>query len=114
MRQSPVIDGRGNHVSVHLALHYRFFWADDGLTDVAFLCDERGRVYGVEVLASNGEVSRPFQLARVAVQIIGRWAIDRNRGQIDASVLQDVQELIDQADVKRLLEWLLRIEQSVR
>ena len=46
------------------ALIYRFWWENDGLTDVAFLCDPRGNVEEVRVTYTNARFSQPFPFSK--------------------------------------------------
>src|ERR1700678_3192880 len=40
-----VADQYGNTMPGRFSLFYRYYWADDGVTDIAFLCTEDGTIY---------------------------------------------------------------------
>src|SRR5438270_428338 len=48
------VERRGvNNQPAHFALVYRMNWENDGVTNVAFLCDGKGSVYEVQILGTN-------------------------------------------------------------
>src|SRR5580693_445654 len=96
----PAIDGT-------FKLVYRFKWENDGVTDLAYVCDAKGNVRAVEVLYSNGFLSRPFVLADGAIKVLGNLAIEANKKNMSDLQRRLVQELVDDANAKGLLELSL-------
>lgn len=108
-----VSDGNGGRKPGHFALVYRFRWHDDGVSNIAFLCNPSGRVYGVRVLETNAVWSQPFALANAAVSMLGNMLIEAYKENMDASQRRIVQRLVDQADAKGMLEWALTFQQTL-
>jgi hypothetical protein len=106
-----VVDGAGLPVEGRFALVYRFYWENDGVTDVAFLCDPRGSVYAVKVTYTNAVLSQPFALANVTIQVLGNVLIRAYQDKMTGFERRMVQKLVDNADAKGLLEWSLRFQQ---
>jgi hypothetical protein len=94
------------------ALVYRFNWQPDGITDIAFLCDERGTLESVRIEASNGEFNSPFALANLTIGIVGNVLLETLAGDLNNDDKRQIQRIIRNADAKSLLEWSLRFQQS--
>ena len=108
-----VNDGNGRRIDGHFALVYRFRWEGDGITDVGYLCDSRGRVYAVQVMYTNAVLSQPFFLANAAIKGLGNLFIGAFEDKMNRDERRLVQGLVDDADAKGLLEWSLRFEQAL-
>jgi hypothetical protein len=108
----PVFDGDGNRIAGHFKLVYRFKWEDDGVTDVAYLCDDSGDVYAVQTLYTNAIWSQPFLLANAAIQVLGNALIEANKDKMKPFELKLVQKLVDNADAKGLLELSIKFDQA--
>jgi len=93
------------------ALVYRFWWENDGITDVAFLCDPRGNVEEVRVTYTNAHFSQPFALADVTIQVLGNILIRAYQDKMSTFERKMVQKFVDNADAKGLLEWSLKFQQ---
>ena len=95
----------------NFALVYRFNWESDGITDVAFRCDREGTVESVRIEQSNGELNRPFLLANLTINVLGRSVLDAFSGRMSSDDQQKVRSLIDKANARDLLEWSIRFQQ---
>jgi hypothetical protein len=93
------------------ALVYRFNWESDGVTDVAFLCDEQGNVESMRIEYSNGQISQPFALANLTIGVVGKAVFEAFKDQMTVSDQRKVHQLIQNADAKSLLEWSLHFQQ---
>jgi hypothetical protein len=109
-----VVDGLGRRIDGKFALRYQFRWADDGVTDLAFLCDSDGAVYRVQVLSTNAELSQPFTFANLAIRVMGNLVVASAKGHMSEIERQLIQKLVDNADAKGLMEIWLRIQQAAR
>jgi hypothetical protein len=114
LRTVSVVGGDARPIPGHFALVYRFHWEDDGITDLAYLCNEAGRVYRVQVMYTNAVFSPPFGLANLAIQVLGDALIEANKNEMSDLERKVVQKLVDSADAKGLLEWSLQFEQPLR
>jgi len=92
-------------------LVYRFFWEDDGFTDVALLCDANGYLYQLQVLDTNAVFNRPFLFARATMNVLGNTLIEVFKKDITPNQRKLAQKLVDDADAKGLLELSLWLEQ---
>jgi hypothetical protein len=92
-------------------LLYRFRWEDDGVTDLAFQCNRRGYVTSVSVVNSNAKLSPPFLLATVSIKLLGAAIMDSYKDKLTDDQKRQLQQLINEADAKGMLEWALRLEQ---
>lgn len=97
-----VNDGRGD-----FALVYRFFWEDDGITDLAFLCEPNGFVYKVQVVYTNAVWSQPFLSANVSISVLGHSLIEAYKDKLSDDDQRRLHELVNKADAKELLELSL-------
>lgn len=95
-------------------LVYRFHWEDDGITDVGYLCDSRGNIYGVQIGDSNAVVNQPFLLANGAIKLLGNALIELYKDQLTTNQRSVVQDLVDKADAHGLLEWSLKFQQATQ
>jgi hypothetical protein len=93
------------------ALVYRFNWEDDGVTDVAFLCDRGGSVYQVQIVETNAVLSRPFFLANASISVLGNGLIEYYKDKLSEEDRRQLHKLVNDADAKGLLEWSLRLQQ---
>ncbi len=114
LRTNNVVDRDGYRVPGHFALVYRFHWEDDGVTDLAFLCNERGGIYDVQVTYTNAVLNQPFLLANAAIQILGNLVIDNYKDRMSREQLRLAHEFVDHADSKGLLELALMLGESAR
>jgi hypothetical protein len=97
----------------HFALIYDFRWEGDGLTKLAFICDPRGHVYGVQVLDSNGVINTPFALSKLSLDVVGNGLVEAFKDQMSSQDRARLKALISNADPKAMLEMLLQIRQAV-
>ncbi len=110
-RTVAVVDGNQREIPGRFALVYRFYWEKDGVTDLAYLCDEEGYVYKVQVMYTNAVLSQPFAFANGMIQLLGNAMIAANRDKMSTFERRVVQKIVDSADAKALLEWSLSFEQ---
>lgn len=108
-----VKNGNEDTVAGHFALVYRFHWEEDGITDVAFLCDARGRVYKVQAMSTNAFLSPPFGLAQISISLLGNIVMDAYKDKMSASDRRFFRKLVDDADAKAMLEWSLAFDQAL-
>jgi hypothetical protein len=93
------------------ALVYRFNWEDDGITDVAFLCDRRGSVYEVQIMDTNAVFSQPFFVAKASISILGHSIVEYYKDKLSEEDRRQLHKFVSDADVKGMLEWSLRLDQ---
>jgi hypothetical protein len=108
-----VTDKEGKRKKGHFALVYTYEWKDDGETEVAFLCDAKGKVYEVKVLDSNAIINQPFAMANATVQLLGNLIIEAFKDNMTAAERKDLQKLVDAADAKGMLELSLKLQQAL-
>lgn len=98
------VDSQGD-----FALVYRYYWADDGETDISFTCNPAGRVFAARVVRTNAVLAPPFVWANFSIQVVGRMVIDSDQNMSKAD--RDLAlKLIDQADAQGLLNLWLRMQ----
>jgi hypothetical protein len=107
-----VVDQNGNRIPGRFALVYAFDWENGGATDVAFLCDRRGNVYGVRALETNAILSQPFVLANASIKLLGNALIAALGDNMTAADKRQAQQAVDGADAKGLLEMSLKLQQA--
>ena len=95
------------------ALVYRFNWDNDGITDLAFLCDSKGYVYQVQVTYTNAFLSQPFALANVSINLVGNVLLEAFRDQMSPNELQQARQMIDNPNARGLLEMSLTLQQNL-
>jgi len=101
-----VVDGSGNTINGDFALVYRFYWEDDGVTDIAFLCHPSGQIYKSQVVYTNAQFNQPFMLANLSIQVLGRMVINSDDN-MSNSDREFAVKLIDDADAHGLMDlWL--------
>jgi hypothetical protein len=111
LNTSTVVDGDGREVPDKFALVYRFHWEDDGVTDVAFLCNGSGRVYQVKMVKTNAVLQQPFALADMTIRVLSDVVISAMGDNLKEKDRAEVQRLVDAADSRGLLVAYLRLEQ---
>jgi len=94
------------------ALIYRFNWENDGISDVAFLCDGAGIVYEVQVTYTNAVLQQPFAVANLSINLLGNALLGAFRNQMQPEEIQRAQQFIDSANARALLGMSLRLQQS--
>jgi hypothetical protein len=114
LRSTYVTNADGNRIPGQFALIYRFHWEDDGITDLAFLCNERGMVYEVHVAYTNAILNQPFFVANLSIQVLGNLLIESYKDSMTAEQLRLAHEFVDHADAKGLLQLDLKIEHGLR
>lgn len=107
-----VKDGTGNILAGHFALAYDFDWTDGGKTQLAFLCDAKGNVYKVQVMACNGVFQQPYALANLSIQIVGEALYDALKEKLSEGDRKLVRKLIDDVDAQGLMQFGLRVQQA--
>ncbi|MCI0456723.1 MAG: hypothetical protein L0Z62_07060 [Gemmataceae bacterium] len=112
-QERRVVTRNGNRVPGHFALVYSFEWAEDGKTDLAFLCDARGNVYEVQVVRTNAEINQPWVFAKATIQVLGNALIEAFRDNLTPTQRQAIQTAVNNADVRNLLAWSLNLEQAL-
>lgn len=105
-----VVDRYGNKIDGQFALVYRFYWEDDGVTDVAFLCMPNGTIYGSEVTYTNAIFSQPFALANLSIQLLGNAMIESNRDNMQDADVRAARELVQAVNAHGLLNLWLRLQ----
>ncbi len=94
-------------------LVYRYFWADDGITDIGFDCDAHGNVDGVEIEYTNAEVNQPFLFAKGSLTLLSELII-RNSDNLSRADREYLRSLVRDADIRGLLVWGLQLKQAGR
>jgi len=95
------------------ALVYRYNWENDGITDLAFLCDSKGYVYGVQVTYTNAFLSQPFGLANASITVVGNLLLEALRDNMTADEIQQVRRMIDNPDSRGLMVMSLKLQQNL-
>ncbi len=108
-----VKDASGNRIPGEFALVYSFRWDDDGVTELAFLCDAAGNVGQIAVISSNGILQKPFALADATIQILGNLVIEALKNDLQDSDRRELQQIVNSANSRKLLEWALAFRQRV-
>jgi hypothetical protein len=106
LRTRGANDGEGA-----FALVYRFKWEDDGVTDVAFLCNNNGYVYRVRIDSTNAQASPPFFWANLSIAVLGHGLIELYKDRLSENDQRQLHALVRDADAKGLLELSLKLEQ---
>jgi hypothetical protein len=109
-----VVDEKGRRLADQFALVYRFNWEDDGVTDVAFLCDASGTIYQVKALETNAKLQQPFVLADMTIRVLGDAVMQAMGDNLKGQDRVEVKRLIDSADSRGLLIAYLRLEQILK
>jgi len=113
LQRAMRIDGRSSASDGRFELIYRFWWQPgDGITDLAFLCDNYGQLYQIEVIYTNARFNRPFAVTSLSLKLIGRELLDRNKDRLQPWQQRMIGWFIDQADAKGLLKFILGVQQA--
>ena len=75
---------------------------NDGVTDIAPFCDDKGSVYDTRVLNTNAVVQQPYTLANATIQVLGNLLIQAFKDQTSEQDLKTVQRFVDSADTEGL------------
>ena len=102
----------GETLAGHFALVYDYSWQDDGKTQIAFLCDERGNIYRVQILSTNAVLQQPFAVAKLSIGVLGSALLEAFTNDISSSDRAKLQAIINDADPKAMLELGLRLRQT--
>ena len=94
-------------------LIYRFWWGQDGITDVGFLFNLDGRLQSLQVMSTNAQLSPPFMLASASIKLVGKSIVEYYREKMNKLEQKTLEWLVDNADAKALLEWRLKFAQSI-
>jgi hypothetical protein len=108
-----VVNQKGERVPGHFALDYQFKWEDDGVTDVRFFCDAQGGVYEVQIVKTNARLQQPYFAANLAIKVIGNLLIEAFKDNLNDAQRKEIQQIVDDADAKRMLEWSLKFQQAL-
>lgn len=98
-------------VDYGFALVYRFWWENDGITDVAFVCDPGGNLSRVQIMSTNAFLSQPFLVANASIAVLGHSLIELYKDKLSDEDRRQLHDLVNKADAKGLLEFRLRLEQ---
>ena len=92
-------------------LIYRFWWADDGITDAGFLCDLSGRVQQVQVISTNAVLSQPFLFANASLKLLAAAILEELKDHMSTAERKLLKWMVDNSNSKMLLEWDLKLAQ---
>jgi hypothetical protein len=84
------------------ALIYQFRWDGDGRTELIVFCDRNGDAYEVRAGASNGVFSRPWDLAKLTIQVLGNALVEAFDKQMTPQEKADARRMVDAVDVSGL------------
>ena len=101
-----------NNQPAHFALVYRMNWENDGVTNVAFLCDGKGSVYEVQILGTNAILQQPYTLANASITIVGNLILEAFRDRLSEEEMRQVKAMIDNPNARGLLEMGLKLQQT--
>jgi hypothetical protein len=102
----------GETVTGHFALVYDYSWEGDGNTQIAFLCDQRGDVYEVQILRTNAVLSQPYAVAKLSIDVLGNALLEAFKDNVSSSDRAQLQTMIRNADPKAILEMGLKLRQA--
>ena len=110
LRTRVVVDQNQQKIPRQFALVYKFYWADDGWTELGFLCSEDGSLYKVQLIGTNAQLSQPFLSANLTIATLGKVILEGFKDKLTAEQQQDIQRAIQQGDAKTLLERALNLQ----
>lgn len=95
------------------ALVYRYYWNDDDYTDLAYFFDAKGGFDGVQAMRSTAIIQQPFAIAELSIKLLGNVLVEAFRDNLSPGERASIQQMIDSADVKGLLETALTLQQTL-
>ena len=112
--KASVQDPQGNQVFGHFALlfDYNWLWNGQGYTRLAFLYDEQGIIYQINIVKTNGTVNSPFELSSRSIQLVGGLFVGAMRGNANEEELRNLEAAVRNADTKSLLIGSIKIGQA--
>jgi hypothetical protein len=102
----------GETVAGHFALVYDYSWQDDGKTQIAFLCDEQGDVYRVQIMRTNAKFSQPFAVAKLSIDLLGNALLEAFKEKMSETDRAQLQTLIRDSNPQAILELGLKLRQA--
>jgi hypothetical protein len=114
LNRCTVVDENGKAMPDKFALVYRFNWENDGVTDVAFFCDNRGAIYYVKVIKTNARLQQPFAMANMTIQVLGDAMIKAMGDNLKEQDRVELKRLIDTSDSHGMLMAYLRLGQILQ
>jgi hypothetical protein len=108
---TAVTDEDDRQLPDKIALVYRFRWEDDGVTDIAFLCNSKGAVYGLQIMKSTAIIQQPFAIANLTIQVLGNAIIEAMGDDLKDAQRAELKRFVDSADSRGLLVAYLRLSQ---
>lgn len=107
-------DQQGRKVPEHFALvfDYNWEWNGRGYTRLAFLYDEKGVIYDISVMSTNGVANAPFELSGASIKLVGGIFVEAMRGNAAPEELRKLEAAVRSADTKSLLMHSIRIGQA--
>ena len=114
VNRCTVVDQNGKPQADKFALIYRFTWENDGVTDVAFLCNDAGAIYYVKVVKTNAVLQQPFSVADMTIHALGDALIKAMGDNLKEQDRAELKRLIDSSDSRGLLMAYLRLGQIVQ
>lgn len=109
LHATQVVDRNNNVIAGEFALVYRYYWADDGKTDLTFFCSPSGQILEARVTSTNAVWNQPFALANLSIQVVGRMVVNSDHNMSDED-RKEIIELVDRADAQGLLNLWLRMQ----
>jgi hypothetical protein len=110
LQSRGVVDENGNTINGEFTLMYRYYWEDDGVTDIEFLCHPNGSIYQANIISTTAKLSQPFLAANVMIQLLGNVLIESNKDSMSPSDIRIARELVKNADAHGLLNLWLRLQ----
>ena len=95
------------------AVYYKYRWASDGVTNVAYICNSAGVVSRLQVMDSNAETSKPFSVAKIMGALLGAFIEQaiKDDQKMTAEDKAQMQTLVRNAEVEKLLNLYLVLGQ---
>jgi hypothetical protein len=107
----PVVRN-GETVSGQFAVVYDYAWQSDGKTRIAFLCNEQGDVYRVQILYTNATLQHPFAVAKLSIDVLGTAILEAFKNKMNETDRAQLQTLIKDSDPQAILELGLKLRQA--
>jgi hypothetical protein len=118
VQTDQVVDENNKVLRGHFVLTYRFSWKsglfqDNHTTDLDFFFDAKGRFYKIDV-GEKGTTTfiEPFTAANLVVKAVKDGLIKKVDKEGTAADRKLVRQLLQDADARGLLEWILIFDQK--
>lgn len=105
--------GGVNNRPGHFYMEYEYNWrvgSDKGSTTLSFFFDGNGVFQGVQVDKTDAQFNQPFALANLSIKVLGEAVYEALKNKMTDDQRRTLRRLIDDANSKKMLEFLLLID----